>query len=159
MSGLGRRTMRVARPEDEPEIRRCIDSAYAPYVGRMGKPPAPMLADYEQLVGEGVVRVVTRGDRIEGLIAIWPKEDHLYVGNIAVFPDAQGTGAGAALLAEADREAVLLGHDEIRLYTNALMTENLEYYPQKGFVETHRAADDGYERVYSSRRLSSHAPR
>lgn len=112
-----------------------------------------MLADYGQMIGQGAVWVLTYQERVEGLIAIWVREDHLYVGNIAVQPDARGAGAGAALLAEAERQAVLHGRDEVRLYTNVLMTENLGYYPRKGFVETHRATDDGYERVYFTRTL------
>lgn len=147
-------TMRAARPGDESEIRRCIDTAYSPYVERIGKPPAPILDDYERLVERGVVRVATRRDRIEGVIVMWPREDHLYVDNIAVRADAQGAGTGAALLAEADREAALLGHDEIRLNTNATMTENIDYYLRRGFVETHRVSDSGYERVYFSKQLS-----
>jgi hypothetical protein len=35
-----------------------------------------------------------------------------------------------------------------RLYTNAAMTENLAYYPRRGYIETHRAAQDGFHRVF-----------
>jgi hypothetical protein len=37
----------------------------------------------------------------------------------------------------------------IRLYTNAVMTENLSMYAHMGFVETHRAVEKGFNRVYS----------
>ena len=36
----------------------------------------------------------------------------------------------------------------IRLYTNAAMTENLSIYAHMGFVETHRAVEKGFNRVY-----------
>jgi hypothetical protein len=36
----------------------------------------------------------------------------------------------------------------IRLYTNAAMTENLSMYAHLGFVETHRAVEKGFDRVY-----------
>jgi len=36
----------------------------------------------------------------------------------------------------------------IRLYTNAAMTENLSMYAHMGFVETHRAIEKGFNRVY-----------
>lgn len=42
---------------------------------------------------------------------------------------------------------------------NALMAENVAYYLRKGFVETHRASDAGYERVYFSKRLSAQIDR
>ncbi len=149
-----RPTVRTARHGDESEIRWCVDTAYSPYVALIGKPPAPMLDDYERLVKAGVVRVSTRAGRIEGVIVMWPEDDHLYVDNIAVRADAQAAGVGTALLAEADHEAALMGRVEIRLYTNAAMTSNIHYYARRGFVETHRGLDCGYERVYFSRRLS-----
>ena len=147
-------TIRAARAQDEPEIRTCVHAAYSLYVERIGKPPAPMLDDYTELINRGVVRVADRGDRLDGLIIMWPEGDHFYVDNIAVHPDAQGKGVGAALLADADESASRAGHDEIRLYTNNTMVENIDYYPRKGYVETHRATDAGYERVYFSRHLS-----
>jgi len=36
----------------------------------------------------------------------------------------------------------------IRLYTNAAVTENLSMYAHMGFVETHRAVEKGFNRVY-----------
>jgi hypothetical protein len=33
------------------------------------------------------------------------------------------------------------------------MTENLAYYPRRGYVETHRTVADGFSRVYFSKRL------
>jgi hypothetical protein len=41
----------------------------------------------------------------------------------------------------------------LRLYTNEAMTENLTYYPHHGFIETHRATQDGYRRVFFRRSL------
>ncbi len=146
-------SIRLAVANDELEIRSCVEAAYSLYVERIGKPPAPMLDDYAALIGRGVVRVATRGGRLEGLIVMWPKDDHFYVDNIAVHPDAQGGGVGAALLADADEQAVAADRNEIRLYTNTAMVENIDYYPRKGFRETHRASDAGYERVYYSREL------
>jgi hypothetical protein len=37
--------------------------------------------------------------------------------------------------------------------TNAAMTENLAFYPRHGYVETHRASQDGFDRVFFSKRL------
>ena len=112
-----------------------------------------MLDDYATLIRNEVVHVATLEGRLVGLIVSWPEEDHLYIDNIAVHPEAQGTGVGGALLGLADQEAQRVGLSEIRLYTNAKMTENVQYYPRKGFRETHRATDAGYQRVYFSRSL------
>jgi len=58
------------------------------------------------------------------------------------------------LLALADDEARRLRLPEIRLYTNEVMTENLAYYPRHGYIETHRAEQDGFRRVFFSKRLT-----
>jgi len=145
--------IRHAAAGDESDVRACVEAAYGPYVERIGKPPAPMLDDYATLIRNEVVHVATLEGRLVGLIVLWPEEDHLYIDNIAVHPEAQGTGVGGALLGLADQEAQRVGLGEIRLYTNAKMTENVQYYPRKGFRETHRATDAGYQRVYFSRSL------
>lgn len=147
--------IRMAHHGDAPGILDCVQRSYGHYVERIGKPPAPMLDDYDELVAAGWVRVAIVHGTLVGLIVLWPEADHLYVDNIAVLPQLQGTGVGSALLAHADREAIDADRDEIRLYTNEAMTENLEYYRRRGFVETHRAAADGYQRIYFSRRLST----
>ena len=62
-----------------------------------------------------------------GLIVFWPNEGHLYVDNIAVLPQEQGKGVGAALLGFVELQAQRSGLSEIRLYTNAKMVENIRY--------------------------------
>lgn len=143
--------IRTAAPADVADVRRIVDAAYGHYVPRMGRKPAPMLADYDDLIARGVADVAVVGDQVVGVIVLWSEADHLYVDNIAVDPGIKGTGAGGALLVHADEAARAAGRSEIRLYTNEAMTENLDYYPRRGFIETHRAEADGYRRVYFSR--------
>jgi ribosomal protein S18 acetylase RimI-like enzyme len=145
--------MRAAEPGDVAAVLACVKAAYEQYVAAMGRKPAPMLADYPQLIDDGFVRVAVAGETIVGVLVMWPEPDHLYVDNIAVLPEAQGTGLGQMLLAEADAAARRSGRGEIRLYTNEKMTANLTYYARRGFVETHRAEAEGYNRVYFSRQV------
>ncbi|MDE0189052.1 MAG: GNAT family N-acetyltransferase [bacterium] len=145
--------IRQALEADEPAVSACVDVAYAGYVERIGKKPAPMLDDYTILIENQVVHVATIDDQLVGLIVCWPNGDHLYVDNIAVLPQVQGTGVGAALLDFAELQARRAGLSEIRLYTNAEMAQNVQYYPRRGFRETHRACNAGYQRVYFSRLL------
>jgi hypothetical protein len=35
------------------------------------------------------------------------------------------------------------------------MTENLTYYPRHGYTETHRAEQDGFRRVFFSKRCQA----
>ena len=73
---------------------------------------------------------------------------------VAVRPLAQRRGVGARLLALAEDEARARGLDEIRLYTNEAMTENLAYYPRHGYTETHRAGQGGFRRVFFTKHLA-----
>jgi GNAT superfamily N-acetyltransferase len=154
--------LRKAGPADVAEIRAIAAAAYEPYVARIGRPPAPMTADYAAAVDRGEVwvaadrdevRAAAGGGEIAGLLVLVPEPDHLLLENVAVRPAAQGTGIGARLLALAEDEARRLGLTEIRLYTNVAMTENLAYYPRHGYVETHRAEGEGFSRVYFAKRL------
>ena len=153
MTGSSEVRIRPATAADRAGVVACVNAAYEQYIAAIGKKPAPMLADYTRLIDDGFVRVAVAGDSLVGVIVMWPEADHLYVDNVAVLPETQGTGLGATLLGEADAEALRSGHDEIRLYTNEKMTANLGYYLRRGFVETHRVDEDGYRRVYFSRRV------
>ncbi|MGZ4738076.1 MAG: GNAT family N-acetyltransferase [Ilumatobacteraceae bacterium] len=146
--------VRAANHTDLASVVVCVNAAYEGYVAAIGRKPAPMVADYAQLIDDGWVRVAVSGAEILGVIVMWPEQDHLYVDNVAVLPEAQGRGVGAALLQVADITARESDRVEIRLYTNAAMTANLDYYPRRGYIETHRANEAGYNRVYFSKTVT-----
>lgn len=75
--------------------------------------------------------------------------------NVAVAPEAQGLGVGRLLLQVAEEQAHVMGLPELRLYTNEAMEENLDYYLRRGYQETHRMRQDGYDRVFFSQWLTS----
>jgi ribosomal protein S18 acetylase RimI-like enzyme len=141
-------TTRLARTDDLGAVRELAAAAYEIYVERIGRPPAPMTADYAEAIRSGTLWVAEDASRIVGLLVLEPKPDHLLLDNVAVHPDAQGRGIGRRLLQLAEQLARAEGYAEIRLYTNEAMTENIAYYPRHGYVETHRAVVDGFRRVY-----------
>jgi ribosomal protein S18 acetylase RimI-like enzyme len=73
--------------------------------------------------------------------------------NVAVSPDAQGLGLGRRMLQFAERAAMALGYQSVKLYTNEAMTENIGLYSRLGYVETHRVEEKGLRRVYMSKLL------
>jgi ribosomal protein S18 acetylase RimI-like enzyme len=117
-------------------------------VPRIGRRPAPMIADYAQAVRDGRVWVAVDNRVLVGLAVLILQPDHLLLENIAVSPSAQGQGIGTRLLALAEDHARRHGMSEVRLYTNEAMTENLAYYLRRGYIETHRAEQDGFRRVF-----------
>jgi GNAT superfamily N-acetyltransferase len=140
---------------DLPAIGQLISDAYTKYIQRIGRPPAPMTADYAAALEHSRVWVLVSHDAVVGALVTEDRADHLLLETVAVAPAAQGHGYGALLLARAERDAEELGLPEIRLYTNEAMTENLTFYPRHGYQETARAVEDGFRRVYFSKSVSS----
>lgn len=131
-------TIRPATAHDVPAIRECVNRAYAVYIPQLGYEPKPMGSDYEALVAQGHVHVLTVADVLVGVLVLYPEDGTLYIDNIAVTPAMQGRGYGRALL---DR-ACVLGREQaflqLTLYTNVIMTDNIRLYTRYGFRETKR---------------------
>jgi ribosomal protein S18 acetylase RimI-like enzyme len=143
-------SIRRATPDDASRIRAIAQAAYVKYVPRIGRAPAPMVADFDALIASGHAVVVEGGGAIKGYMISWPEADAYFIDNIAVDPAHQGQGLGRYLIAHAAAQADRLGLPAVRLYTNVAMTENLAMYARIGFVETHRTVEDGFQRVYLS---------
>lgn len=144
-------SIRRATAADLTEIQRLISDAYTKYIERIGRPPAPMTADYAVALEHSRVWVLESGDTIIGALVTEDRGDHLLLETIAVAPGAQGSGYGRLLLDRAECDAAELGLTEVWLYTNEAMTENLTFYPRHGYRETGRALQDGFRRVYFSK--------
>lgn len=142
------------RTATEPEadiVRELVHRAYRQYVTLLGRPPLPMTADYLALIEEGVVWVLTQDSAIVGVLVLLDRPDHLLLENVAVDPAHQRNGYGKVLLAFAEREARERGHDQIRLYTNELMTGNIALYRSLGYRETHREEISGRSLVFMAK--------
>jgi N-acetylglutamate synthase-like GNAT family acetyltransferase len=150
---MGEPLLRSATTSDLGAINDLVVAAFDKYVERIGRPPAPMTADYAKLLHTSRVWVIEDGDAIVGVLVTQAESDHLLLDAIAVAPTAQGGGHGRRLLERADRDAREQGLEEIRLCTNEAMTENLEFYPRRGFHETGRGVQDGYHRVFFAKLL------
>jgi GNAT superfamily N-acetyltransferase len=87
-----------------------------------------------------------------GLIVLLPQKDALLLDNVAIDPSVQGRGYGKKLIAFAEEHARKMGFRRIILYTNEVMTENLQLYFRLGYTETHRAEEGGFNRVFFSNR-------
>jgi GNAT superfamily N-acetyltransferase len=140
--------IRNATAGDAERLRAIARAAYSKYVPRIGREPAPMLADYPGEIAAGRVVVLEADGAIGGYMIAWPEAGAYFIDNIGVDPAQQGKGLGRRLIDHAAGEARRLRLPALRLYTNALMSENLAMYAHIGFVETHRAFEKGFHRVY-----------
>ncbi len=140
--------IRQATAADAQRIGAIARAAYSKYVPRIGREPAPMLADFAALIARDVAVVIEADGLVRGFMIARPEADAYLVDNIALDPALQGQGLGRKLIDHAANEARRHSLPAVRLYTNVAMTENLAMYRRIGFVETHRAMENGFNRVY-----------
>jgi ribosomal protein S18 acetylase RimI-like enzyme len=146
--------LRPAAGGDVAVVARISHDAYAVYVERIGRRPAPVTADHAALVAAGEVTVATVAEAVVGVLVTRPAGSSLLLESAAVDPGHQGMGIGRALVAHAEALAAAAGLEAVELYTNQAMTENLLLYPRLGYVETARRSEDGYRRVYFRKPLA-----
>jgi ribosomal protein S18 acetylase RimI-like enzyme len=153
MSGGSSPLVRLANAPDAPRVREIVGSAYRSYIPRIGKRPGPMLDDYAKRIADAQVWVLDLAGTVVGILVLEESPDGFLLDNIAVAPEHQGEGHGRTLLQFAEHEALRRGWREIRLYTNAAMTENVALYGRIGYVEVARIAEKGFDRVYMAKPL------
>ena len=88
-----------------------------------------------------------------GLIVLVEIGDRLLIENVAVDPDRQGEGIGRRLLEFAEGEARRAGIGTLVPYTHEKMSENLALYARLGYEEEERRRENGFSRVFLSKRL------
>ena len=142
-----------ARREDLPFVTGCAEMSYKIYVQRIGKPPAPMVADFPAALSQGELEVISANGEKAGFLISQMRHGDLYVENVAVHPDFQGRGIAKALFSILEQRAMQNDLSAIELYTNEKMTENLAFYPKLGFAEINRRSEAGFNRVYFRKTL------
>jgi GNAT superfamily N-acetyltransferase len=145
--------LRIATADDQPAVEAIVEAAYTHYVARIGQKPGPMLDDYGAQIAAGRVHVMDCDGEPKGLLVLIPEANAMLLDNVAVHPSAQGKGLGRQMMIFAEQAARDAGYSTIRLYTNAMMTENIAVYARAGYVETHRGVEKGLHRVYMTKRL------
>lgn len=107
--------------------------------------------DYAARIAAGQAWVMEDAGALTGVLVLEDSADGLLLDNIAAA--TPGQGVGRALMDFAEQEAQRRGHARIRLYTHARMVENIALYTKRGYVETHRAVQDGFDRVFMAKPL------
>ena len=145
--------IRKATISDLAQIEGCAIAAYTMYVERIGREPAPMIANFAASIEKGHLHVAQEDGQVVGFVVFYPERDHVHLENVAVTPGFQSLGIGTRLIGFVEQQAQQDGYTRIELYTNAKMTENLEFYPRLGYQQFDRRVEDGFDRVYFSKTL------
>lgn len=142
-----------ANAGDAAAVRDLVRAAYAKWVPLLGREPMPMKADYEHAVREHRIDLLLVGGEMRGLIETMLRDDHLWIENVAVLPEAQGAGLGHMLLAHAERLAAEAGLAELRLLTSSAFAANVALYEKIGYRVDRLEPFMGGTTVYFSKRL------
>jgi GNAT superfamily N-acetyltransferase len=89
------------------------------------------------------------GNMLLGCIFLRPERECLYVGKLAIAPEAQGCGIGRQLLTLAEDTARRLELPALRLETRIELTENHAVFARWGFEKTAENAHPGFTRTTS----------
>lgn len=146
--------MRPAVPGEADAVRTLVRAAYGRWVERLGREPGPMRDDYAQRIADDQVWVLEEEGELVGVVVLTEQPESFLLQNVAIAPAAQGKGYGRRLIAFAEDEAKRRGYDELRLYTNVLMVENVALYQHLGFREIGRIHEQGFDRIYMAKSVS-----
>ena len=140
--------IRPATPGDADALTRAIAQAYAAERARI-----PDLPDVTTGIAEDIAAghawVAEHEDEILGGMILHPADDHLRLANIALLPQARGTGLARRLIAQAEALAARASLSELRLTTHVALPGNVALYEHLGWQVTSR--DD--TRVHMARVL------
>ena len=135
------------------QVEACAIAAYTRYIERIGKAPAPMVADFAASIENEDLYVIKAAEEICGFVVFYALDNHIHLENVALDPRFQGRGLGMRLIEFVEQRARADGYARVELYTNAKMTENLGLYPRLGYQQFDRRVEDGFDRVYFEKTL------
>jgi GNAT superfamily N-acetyltransferase len=147
-------TFRTAMLSEGEEAGRVIRAAFTPYVRALGRElPADGSAQFAEVrqrfaaeLERGDVYVALDGEQIVGAVRTEPRENALYIHQIAVDPSRQGTGVGSWLLARIDEVARSRGLGGLSLETAEMAEANVRLYRRHGFeIVGHGPPDHGLD--------------
>jgi len=146
--------VRRATEADAADIAALTRAAYGKWIAVLGREPLPMRVDYHDAVRRHRFDLLYEGDSLAALIETTPDGDCLLIVNVAVHPAMQGRGFGRRLLSLAQEIAAEEGFPALRLYTNALMVENIRLYETLGYRREREELRDVGTVVYMRKSLS-----
>ena len=127
--------IRLAMTTDVPAIKLIARKSFERYVPLIGKPPAPMNANFSGHVLKDTVFIAQSEKKqgsVLGYAIVLQRDGEWLLDNNAVSPEAQGRGIGSALIAACETFLQKQGVQRYHLYTNEAMEQNLTWYPEIG---------------------------
>lgn len=161
--------IRLAEAHEVKAAQQVLRAAFTPFIARIGQKPAPMLADLAAAQAAGQLWLAGEGQAIAAVMVCFAKDKALEnaaqknaaqedavleLDILAVAPEAQGQGMGAAMVSHAETLAQDVGLEAVTLYTNAAMEGAQRLYARLGFELVERRQQDGFDRLFYRKALT-----
>jgi GNAT superfamily N-acetyltransferase len=132
------------------ELLELILAAFAYMDGRIDPPSSALGLTQEALkrkAQDEIGYAALDGEVLKGCMFLRPEVNSLYLGKLAIAPEAQRKGTGRALLQIAEAVAGGLRLGTIRLDTRIELIDNHAVFGAWGFVKTAEKSHPGFDRV------------
>jgi len=141
-------TTREATIDEAPAVLAVILAAFAQYRGSL-VPESSAFTETADTVrarmtqGGGAV-VVERDGRMLAATLYEPLDDSLYIGRLAVLPEARRGGVAVLLIRAVEAIARARGIPRLKLGVRLALADNIRLFTRLGFRETGRTAHPGF---------------
>lgn len=154
LPGHGAVHVAVAPPgfDDWDALLALLRASFAYMEGRIDPPSSLDRMDAAALRAKShdeTLILATAAGRLVGCAFAAVRDEHVYVGKVAVAADARGQGVARALLSAADAVARQHGRIGLELQTRVELTENHRSFAALGFRPVAETAHPGYDRPTS----------
>ena len=132
------------------ELLALVLAAFTSMNGRIDPPSSALSLTAASLAEKAkaeISHVAIDGEKLIGCLFLRPEADCLYIGKLAVLPEAQGKGLGKRLLTIAEETAAAIGLPALRLETRIELTDNHAVFAAWGFTRTAEKAHPGFART------------
>ena len=137
----------LARAEDAADLRAVVAAAFAQYEGQLDPPSGALAESDESLrakIRAGGAWQCTHEQTIVGCAFVTPRDDHLYLGRLAVLPHWRGRGIADLLLARVERQARELGLPSVQMGVRLALPRLIAWYTARGYTLLEERAHPGY---------------
>jgi len=138
--------------EDWQSLLNLLQSAFEYQHARINPPSSLNRLTLDKIAEKSMSEILLlayRRQELVGCVFLREQPHALYVGKLAVLPDAQGQGVGKKLLVFTQEIARQLAYSQLELQVRIELVENQAVFSAMGFVKSAETSHPGFNRATS----------
>ena len=128
--------VRLVTVRDAPLVRALMLAGFEQFRDMLDPPSGAFAESDEEVaaaIGRGGAAIAWLGETPVGSVRFEPEESWLYIGRLAVIPEARRRGVARALMLAAEAEAARLGATEVQLSMREVLPGNRALFETLGY--------------------------